>query len=512
MLFRLLVAAFCLLLMAFAFVARKPLCVDSNLVDRIDRIDEKSPSSMFRCGLHRHVPYDEKFAEESPLLSRRLRTLESFFSWAGPLHRGINLTVTEQRPSVFRVYDHEIYMGSAISKVNGQIERGVIKVWLRERANKAILERSLLEEVFTDFFSFVAMGQLQIEEPQVGIAKEVPDSLIGRTLSAFKNPPAVSNAFSAKWPRVLQTMTGYCKSPWRYLEHVQFCQQMSDSPKGAQTQLTVASLRPLLSTAMIEAMQRLNSEQQFRLVKKMVEFLNVFYFRDTPPMRTLQDGDEQSYEEASRFVISFIEALKNWKADEFIFTRFAENFQSVLEERGFFEFGESSTVQFYVFGDAVRPEHLTNLYGYVAKNPQAIVAVEQGNDLVLLPNLDPIPKSAFGFIKGLKAIWLRCQLPTSQEVVKLANRFQRLLVVDMCNTDRELDLASYVRGGATEFARKNKEMAFVHIHTKSFALAVERNANPYGWTKLHFEKALHAYRAENVIPSIDYFRGRATRN
>jgi hypothetical protein len=44
-------------------VGRKPLCIDSNLVEKFDRITEANSFSVYRCGLMKSVGFHQKFSK-----------------------------------------------------------------------------------------------------------------------------------------------------------------------------------------------------------------------------------------------------------------------------------------------------------------------------------------------------------------------------------------------------------------------------------------------------------------
>ena len=78
----------------FAFVARRPLCIDSRTVEKIDvQISSDKQVSIFRCSTLRRVDYHPRVVKIINEINRRLPILERSLVLLGNFQRDIQMNI-----------------------------------------------------------------------------------------------------------------------------------------------------------------------------------------------------------------------------------------------------------------------------------------------------------------------------------------------------------------------------------------------------------------------------------
>lgn len=489
----------CLLcsLVLFAFVARKPLCIDSKVVERIDSVSERGAGTAFRCGLHRHVDFDETIASVSRDLSKRLQKVEKFLDWIGPLKAKINITLYAGQGSVYRLQNHEIFANESILMSPGQLEKAIFKIWFRERAHVSLHEKPLIEESVTDLIFAAYAGQLEIQDP------------LSRLF--------LNEDLEAKWPRSLTTTKGFCRSIWRVPEQIRVCENLSDFVVGEE-KLDLNSLRPLISQALFNAYQKIPATERMSLMKVLGASLSSWAFDDvTEELRS------EAYSQRTLTEASFL--LESWtKFLEGISIKFSTLFSNDLKARGFQGMDMVADLDLLVFSTDLKDEMKLVLQQELKKSNRDLFSGWISNNQIKM-NLDgeAMNVDLFGGITATKGIYLHCGQPDLPALTKAAARVQRLLYVDSCDL-KDLRLAGYMKKGTVEFALQNPKVKFVDFHSPSLLTALHKvpGVNPIealaakdrfqhffrhlGWIQPNYDKSADAYRAQSAIEAIDWYR------
>lgn len=146
----------------------------------------------------------------------------------------------------FKVSPDHIELNRRVLFSRGHLQRAVFLAWLKQTGWTNT--NGLFAELMTDLLSFLALGNLDIEDPEG----------TGRA-SIFE--------IKATGADSVQTLAGYCQSPWRSLNLIPFCQGLGlrrdSSPLS--TQKSLWSLRPLLLKHFIAKFDHLSFDHQVRL-------------------------------------------------------------------------------------------------------------------------------------------------------------------------------------------------------------------------------------------------------
>ncbi|HEY8269835.1 MAG TPA: hypothetical protein VIG33_03040, partial [Pseudobdellovibrionaceae bacterium] len=104
-------------------MTQKPACIDSKVVERIDRGSE----SVFRCGLNRHVPFSTYFTKHLSAIEERVQQIEKFTEMIAPYKASLRLVILKNKPNYFQVSKNLIYVGEPLLETRGHLEKALLK-------------------------------------------------------------------------------------------------------------------------------------------------------------------------------------------------------------------------------------------------------------------------------------------------------------------------------------------------------------------------------------------------
>jgi hypothetical protein len=475
--------ALCVIVVAFAYVTRKPLCIDSKLVERFDRLSDSQTVSMYRCGLFRHVKFDPKLAADAKTISPRLQRLEVFFETLTPPFEKSIWTVLEKETKRFRIQGRQIFISDDLYSEPLVLEKAHLKMWYRERVTKNQLDFQLLEETITDLL-----------------------------LHAFQSQ---DSTFLSRWPRTLVTFKEYCQSPWIYLEHQHLCAN-AEQPEtsGLQGQLAIPSLRALLSQSLISVYQSLSLEQQLDFLRNLGTSLAILKSKSNASDSLIRSSNlEQDMLQAAELIKKWSALIVQLSPDIYISAHLKGALQVELERRGFTEALDVATFDWVFRVTEYNEKMKEEVYKLALKNPDLNMAAIEGDKVWLLPNQQALPVSVLGQIKAFKTVQLRCGWPSGDEVETQGKHSQYLIIIDDCAVNLEIKLDSLIRKGVKYFAIQNPKLRFVSFHLPSFKMALKKGINPMNYLRdpqwqmtARFDIEASALQPLAAISAIDWFR------
>ncbi len=509
------IALILLSFIAFGFLSRRPLCIDSKFVEKIDRVSESGQTAtVYRCGLHRAVPYDEEWSQSVIPLSRRIQSVEKFLESLAPQKGFVRVTVTEKDQPVFRIDDHEISMSLSFLTTPGSIEKALIKSWLRDHSGTSLAEHSVFEESLTDLLLFAVDGELSLVDPELKVG---PD--LNRT---------------ERWPFVVKSMAGYCRSSWRQFEHLKFCQTENLDHGVRDPNIIPLSLRPLLSQSMISAYMNLSLREQRRFLSSMISVLASLKFEEKEIGFSSMDSSQQSFVDVSFEISGVMRALgsaaRAFEAKQsrssFYFSKWVNEFTSQIEARGFSDqIGEAQLDHLVAFVGINSERHVAGLSKVAAKLTGAAIAITDKEQIYLLPSVEPVKKSLFNKLRASRMTLVNCGGVTLAELDKYSEMTDRLTVVENCDESVEINFEGLVSGEVGRFSLQNPQVSFVEIHLPSLHLALEKrklnlatklamnfdnqNLNQaLGWESPTYDANIKAYKANSAIEAFQVYRPR----
>jgi hypothetical protein len=495
----LLVLTFTGLLVVFAYVARRPLCIDSKLVERIDSVSSAGTATAYRCGLHRHVGYDQILANQTRDLGRRLQKLEKVLDWIKPLQQRVNLTVIEGNGNHYRIRDHEIFISESILKSQGQLEKAFLKIWFRENANLNLQGQFSVEESLTDFLYFALIGDFKIQHPITGIV--------------------FNQESEARWPQVLMNFKGYCKSLWKSNEHDQLCEDSLIEARADEIYQPV--LRPLLSQTLMEAFGKLTSQERLDFLKLLPVAIQKAEFHEKNFGMSYLEPHQQTYHEAVINLENWAYFLLHLVPEQSLTLKFSHYFDSAMKRRGFNESAPQTALDVLIVSDESSQKVSDEIQKQLKSKIHKLIGFESKGELQMGFENEPLSLKVLGPIQATSGILLHCGTPSLAVLKSFSHRVQKLLYVNACEKD-SVRLEGFINKGVSQFAMQNPKLKFAELHMPSLMMALQKAPsmhpiesvaekkkellNPLGWQEPTYDESIKAYRANSAIEMVDWFR------
>lgn len=502
---------FSLLSLLVLQMTKRPLCIDSKVVERIDRLSEQGTDTVFRCALNKVTPYNEFFSRQSKDLSYRIQQIERILDSIEPFSRKVQVIILSDRPYLLRIQDHHVYIGEKLLEAPGHLEKALAKIWYRERNSSLFAQQDLLEEVVTDFLVYLQDGDLDIGDP---------DTRIKTALHRLK------------WPYVIKSVSGYCDSPWKKSEHYALCKSQQEALAGIDQSVIDLSLRPLLVRTWIDAYENLSVSDRFHFVQNLPNILTSEHSPALPIVTHLgfSDGRETTLMKAAEAIknVSMFVSTSLWMKSSEIHRMFVSNFANELRVNGFQDaFAEASFDVLFVSQDllSVKSKRFKQMLSLAKAQPKLQIAIRDRDNLWMLPSKYPIPLKSFGEIQANRTVVEKCGGYNFSYVMDYADVTEKLLVVDNCDSAKDINYGGYFENGAEGFGAENKGVAFVQFHLPSLIMKkaeLEHVADVFdfiqkrdlenpsfkslGWREVHWSEQAKAYQPKAYIDAIEWFR------
>jgi len=492
-------------------MTKRPLCIDSKVVERIDRVAEQGSETVFRCALNKPTPYSVYFSEQTRDLTYRIQQTERLLESMEPFYHKVQVTVMTDRPLLYRVQGHQVYIGEKLLEAPGHLEKALAKIWFRERNEALFAQQALMEEVVTDFLLYSQNGDLDVGDP------------VTKIKTALRK---------VKWPYVLKSARSYCESPWKRSEHYALCAQGAELIPLPEQEVVEMSLRPLLVTSWVRSFKEMSLRQRFNFLQNMPLLLRSEHSPALPLTSVstasgIQETALLKAAEAIKNVSSFVSSSQAMKDSE-VHRLFVTNLTNELRSNGFQDaFAEASFDVLYVSHEPLSDgaKVFQQFLKIAAAQPKLQIALRDKDNLWMLPSRYPIPLRSFGQIKANRTVVEKCGGYNFSYVMDYADVTEKLLVVDHCDTKKDIEYSRFFSEGAEGFGAQNKGIAFVQFHLPSLLMKkteLEQVSNVFefiqkrdvespsfkslGWREVHWSEQAHAYRPKAYVDAIEWFR------
>jgi hypothetical protein len=446
-------------LATLVLVVKKPLCIDSKIVEKIDRVASEGTSSVWRCSLNQSVPYDEKFVQELPDLSRRLAALERFFEDESPLSRKLVIVWLDGMSKTIRIQGPKIFISDDLLHSSDQLERSIVRIWLREKSGESVIDRTLLEGTLVDLI-MVSMGR-----PETPVAQ-------------------------LHWPTFLQNTQGFCQallssssedSP-DLKDRFLICPNSLFPGESDLKSILVGSSRPLLSESALAAYFNLDIKQRAALLKSLpylLRHLDKFAGSSLMTEESSVQGIELLHHELENIVHLIAKFASESPSTsvgqagiEDPWLKFNNEFRQQLNRRGFSQEESIARLDYLIevgpdlnFSsevlDRIKHSFLAN----------SLVGIADENNLWMLPSGLPLQKRIFGALQSHQLMYLSCEIPTKEKILEFSKVADKFLYVRFCGNFDELNFRTYFARGYSGFAEDNPKLAFVQVHLPSLLQA-----------------------------------------
>ncbi|MBC7420849.1 MAG: hypothetical protein H7328_08975 [Bdellovibrio sp.] len=487
---------------------KKPLCIDSRIVDKIDRVSLDKTETIFRCSMGQMVPYSRYFDENKDALEARLENIALFIRNIEPFTQGMQIRINEIQPIIFKITDHQIEIGSQLFNSSAHFERALFKVWLQERLKRDLHSQQLFIEVAADFLLYALNGNLEVEDPILKLKTKIGGS---------------------RWPQVLKSKDGYCESPWKASEHFADCALMKNPEHLNNDLLLSLSLRPLMTSVWIKAYSELSFKERTRFLHLIPRYLQTqqlssekaisMVMTDVHPLKQGMMNIKKMTD-----LMNSSSLIQNEKEYREFYSRVAQNLQQAGVNDSFaeayfdylFEYPESISVQSALF---------KNLELAATKFPQLQIAIKDKSQIWILPGHFSLPLKSFDQIRTQQHIFLACLSLKEIEMTQFFKHAEKLLLIKGCDQNKTTDYVSLVSDGVQGFSRQNKQLAFIQFHVPSFEMKANEllhiknffdlvqsrdmtkpEFQTLGWSQIQWYEDSQAYKPKAIIDAIELFR------
>lgn len=138
---------------------KKPLCIDSNIVYKIDRISIGKSESIYTCSQFKKVSFSGFFYEKLDDLELRLNRIE--LALAGLVgSNSVSIKIDENNPDQLQLVQNTISIGSQLLNTD-KFEKAVVQLVLKNKLN---IHDSIYLESLADYFTATDSYQNLISE------------------------------------------------------------------------------------------------------------------------------------------------------------------------------------------------------------------------------------------------------------------------------------------------------------------------------------------------------------
>lgn len=502
---------FGLLSLALLQMSKRPLCIDSKVVERVDSLSGAEVQSVYRCSLNKKVHFNEYFHANLKDWTYRVQQTERILENIEPFYRKVQLTVLRDKPYYFKIQGHQIFIGEKLVEASGHLERALIKIWYRERAQAFFAQQELMEDVVTDFILFMGSGDVDIGDP------------LTRVKTALNQ---------VQWPYVIKSVAAYCESPWKKSEHFEVCQNKDEAMGALEEKVVEMSLRPLAVISWVNAFKGLSGKERFLFSQTLAKLLQSEHSPLLPLTLTpLEPGEGENAlliaTKALKNISAFVSTSSAMKSSQ-IHRIFVSNFTNELRRNGFHDaFVEANFDVLYVSREALSEKARTfqHFLKIAKENPTIQIAVRDQEKLWMLPSRHPVPLRSFGHLRAYRTVVEKCGSYNFSYVIDYAEKTEKLLVVDHCDSHMEVHYSQFIRDGVQGFAAQNRTTTFVQFHLPSLLMKqsdlagvsnvldliknrdVESSSfRSLGWLEIQWSKQADAYQPKAYVDAIEWFR------
>ncbi len=491
---------------------KKPVCIDSSVVERLDTVSVvgvlQTTETAYRCSANVVVPYSQNLIQTEESVSIKLKNISSVLNSIRSFKKKIHLIVRYDQPLMFEIQNSKLQIGSGLLNADGHLQRGLIKIWLRENMPKQFIQASLFEESIADLIYFSVNGDLSIEDPLTSIKTKLG---------------------SAQWPQVLKGADAYCESAWRSSEHFYLCGQLQTQPNEVLAgQMLNLSLRPLVTSSLISSYKNLSFINQQNLISHIDQFLQKRDFNSDQAIgQILKDPNplKQGILTIKNFSEVFVASDLIAKQE---FKQLYSGLTNELQNAGFSDsFAEAYFDYIIEVPDevSVQSSFFKNLESAAKKNLNLQIAIKDQRQIWILPSRTALPLSAFDRIKSRQNIYFACMNLKEIKIEQFFDQTEKLMLIKGCDQTPDYKFSKLFESGIKEFIRQNDKLKFVQFHIPSlemkqkelahvnnfFELVENRDVNrqefrTLGWTQIQWSDELYAYKPKANIEAIEFFR------
>lgn len=497
--------SFAFLSLSLLFFSRKPLCLNTRLVDKMERLGAQSKEQVFKCDLNRTIPYSIYWRENLQSLNLRLQRLESALSLFSVPDRGLQVVVFKEKENIQILQGNTVYISENLLEKDGLFESLIVQGWLREMNPGFFEKNSLLVEALTENFLYSAYGEKSFEKIRT------------------------EKRQNRNWFLQVATASSEgCIKKQRLTDKFNLCLDGSQ-PLWMDTQKFAVQ-------SWMVVFKSLPWNEKIPFLKELIQIVkrvSVDPLKDGTLEGDLQKANESPEEVAHnnlKLLISVL-AQSNPGTEDVLFQKFLVRLGSLFQKEGLQDIVEDATLSLVYFVE----EELTkesslylSMMELSRKNPNEKIAMLDQKKVWFFPSGLSLPRESLRWVKSKKMVFQTCRSLNMSQIQQFAVVSDRFLLIKNCDSAQVPLLAQFLKKGAEGFALQNPNLAFVHFHLPSLMMKKDK-VNPqqdifellsrrqvasqqdsistvFGWQQLEWKKDLQAYSPRAYVDAINLFR------
>ncbi len=504
----------CSLILGLAVLNQPQQCIDSSVVEKFDIIkyaDQQIENTTYRCGSKLKNQYSKNIDVYLGDLTQRLNQITTALNAVSNFSQNIQVTIDEVQALQFHVDGKKIIIGKDLYLARGHFERAVIKAWFKQQSLKNSVNSvsyQLVEESYVDLIYFYIYGKFDIFDPTTQIQTKTG---------------------SAPWPQILKNLKSYCESSWKLSEDYNSCQLHKHSKNDLKSdQIINTSVRPLLTSALIEAFNQISFRKKNQFIKDLTSQLN-----------TAQLDAENKINQILKYENPLLEGLNSIKLFLAYFTDFQSSkresdtafyfqMKNYMNQQGVSD-SYSEAYFDYLFEVSGKLDEQSNLLGSLLKHSmnhlKLQIAIKDSEKIWILPSKTSLPLTVFNLIKAKQHIYFLSLDAKSLNISDYIKTSEKLMMIKGLDFQKDYKFDVLFDQSILDFIKTEKDFAFIQFHLPSlemrlnefkhisnyFELVQSRDISRHefqqlGWQGLQWIDQYKYYKPKAVIDAIEYFR------
>lgn len=504
----------CLLILGLAVLGRPQQCIESSIVDKFDVVKfetRNNENTTYRCGSSLKNTYSKNIDVFLNDLNQRSNQVITSLTNISDFSESLHISVDETDPLKFQVDSKKIIIGRDLYLARGHFERAMIMSWFKQQVLKNklnIKSYQLIEESFVDLMYFYIYGKFDIFDPTTQIQTKIG---------------------SSPWPQILKNQKSYCESSWKLSEDYSFCQQVKNFKNDINSEKIIdTSVRPLLTSAFIDAFNQINFRQKNKFIKDMTYHLSVTSLDSEIKYNEIIKFDNPLTEGLNniKIFLAHFSSYKDLKSE--IETAFFYRIKNYLQQQGVSE-SYSEAYFDYLFEVSDRLSEQSILFNSLLKHSMnhlnLQIAIKDAEKIWILPSKTSLPLSVFNQIKSKQHIYFQSSDIKSVNVADFVKTSEKLMIVKGLDSKKDYKFDILFNNNILDFIKEEKDIAFIQFHLPSletrlnelkhisnyFELVQSRDVSrsefqQLGWQGLQWIDQYKYYKPKAVIDAIEYFR------
>lgn len=510
----------CSLILGFAVIGQPRQCIDSSVVDKFDiitsvlrdtRQNENFMHMTHKCGSKLKNQYSKNIEGYLNDLTQRSNQVTTALKAISGFSQGVHISIDEKQPLQFQVDGKRIVIGRDLYLARGHFERAMIKVWYKQQIlknNFSGLNSQLVEESYVDLIYFYIYGKFDLFDPITQIQ---------------------TRTGAAPWPQILKNSKSYCESSWKLSEDYSLCHQKKKANDDSSAdQIINMSIRPLLTSALIEAFNQISFRKKNEFIKSITYKLSTMRLDSESKINQILKYENPLLEglNSVKLFLAYFSDFQTSKSE--VDTAFYYQMKNYISQQGVSD-SYSEAYFDYLFEVSGKLNEQSNLLISLLKHSmnhlKLQIAVKDSEKIWILPSKTSLPLTVFNLIKAKQHIYFLSSDAKSLNISDYIKTSEKLMMIKGLDFQKDYKFDVLFDKTVLDFIKTEKDIAFIQFHLPSletrlnefkhisnyFELVQSRDISrtefqQLGWQGLQWIDQYKYYKPKAVIDAIEYFR------